>query len=151
MKLLFYSVLFSVVYTTLIVYGADYSIGSPTAEEQLMLSYINRCRANPTEEGKIIANTTDPDVTGSLTYFHVNLTAFKIAMAAYSPQPPLAFNWKLILAARNHSNYMQINQVQDHYETSTNGGFTGTDPGARITAQGYTWWSYGENVSFQKL
>lgn len=128
-------------------YGAVYSIGEPTAEEQLMLSYINRCRADPAEEGRIIANTTDRDVRLAIDGYQVDLNAFKAAMAAYSPTAPVAFNWKLILAARNHSNYVEINKVQEHNEVSTNAGYTGTTPGGRITYQGYPWAYYSENVS----
>src|SRR5215471_15099494 len=50
----------------------QYSIGQPTDEEQLYLEYINRCRANPTAEGVLLANTTDPDVLSAYSFFSVN-------------------------------------------------------------------------------
>ena len=48
-----------------------YSIGQPTAEEQLYLEYINRSRANPPAEGARLAATTDPDVLGAYSLLSV--------------------------------------------------------------------------------
>ena len=49
-----------------------YSIGQPTDEEQLYLEFLNRMRANPTEEGQRLATTTDADVLSAYTFFQVD-------------------------------------------------------------------------------
>ena len=117
-----------------------YSIGSPTDEEQLYLEYINRARANPPAEGLILATTTDPDVLAAYAYFGVDTNLMQSQFNAITSSPPVAMNGQLMAAARGHSQDMFVNQDQGH---------TGTDgsiPGDRITAQGYNWYTYGENV-----
>ncbi|PYJ93302.1 MAG: hypothetical protein DME23_26290 [Verrucomicrobia bacterium] len=118
-----------------------YSIGDPTDEEQLYLEYINRSRADPPAEGVRLANTTDPDVLSAYTYFMVNLTLMQNEFATNPPVPPLAFNSKLIDAARWHSGDMFTNMYQAHNQT--NAGVV-RDPGDRINYEGYTWNTYGE-------
>ncbi|PYJ85499.1 MAG: hypothetical protein DME22_08945, partial [Verrucomicrobia bacterium] len=120
-----------------------YSIGDPTDEEQLYLEYINRSRADPPAEGVRLANTTDPDVLSAYTYFMVNLTLMQNEFATNPPVPPLAFNSKLIDAARWHSGDMFTNMYQAHNQT--NAGVV-RDPGDRINYEGYTWNTYGENI-----
>ena len=120
-----------------------YSIGDPTDEEQLYLEYINRSRADPTAEGVRLANTTDPDVLSAYTYFGVDLTLMQNEFATNPPVPPLAFNPKLIDAARWHSGDMFTNMYQAHNQT--NAGVV-RDPGDRINYEGYTWNTYGENI-----
>ncbi len=117
-----------------------YSIGNPTDEEQLYLELINRARANPTNEAQRLRNITDPDVLAAYGYFGVDLNLMVSQISAYAPAPPLAMNAKLTAAARLHSGDMLTNNFQGHY------GSNGRDPGARITAQGYVWSTYGENV-----
>jgi hypothetical protein len=117
-----------------------YSIGNPTAEEQLYLEYINRARANPAAEGVRLSNTNDPDVIGAIQQFGVNLALFQVQMDAIPPSPPLAFNGKMIAAAREHAQDMLTNAFQDHPGTD------GSDPGSRLVDQGYNWSAYGENV-----
>ena len=120
-----------------------YSIGQPTDEEQLYLEYLNRMRANPTAEGQRLATTTDPNVLSAYTFFNVDLTLLQSEFDTNPPAPPLAFNGQLIAAARWHSGDMFTNMYQAHYQTN---GTTVLDPGQRITANGYTWTTYGENV-----
>jgi hypothetical protein len=117
-----------------------YSIGQPTDEEQLYLEYLNRMRANPTAEGRILANTTNPGVLASYSYFNVDLTLMQSEFSTNPPVPPLAMNADLMAAARLHSGDMFTNIYQGHT------GSDGTNPGQRITAQGYNWSEYGENV-----
>jgi hypothetical protein len=120
--------------------GTPYSIGSPTDEEQLYLEYINRARANPPAEGVRLATTTDASVLAAYTYFGVNTSLLQTQLNAVAAAPPVAMNTQLLAAARVHSQDMFVNAYQGH---------TGTDassPGDRITAQGYTWSTYGENV-----
>ena len=49
---------------------------------------------------------------------------------------------KLDRAAQKHSVY------QNEIQTMTHTGRGGTDPGQRITAEGYVWRTYGENVAY---
>lgn len=123
--------------------GTLYSIGEPTDEEQLYLEYINRARANPPAEGAILANTTDPDVLSAYGSFGVDLLLMQSQFAAIAAAPPVAMNAQLMAAARGHSSHMLTHIYQGHYETN---GTIILDPGDRITAQGYSWSTYGENV-----
>jgi hypothetical protein len=117
-----------------------YSIGSPTDEEQLYLEYINRARANPPHEGWILATTTDPYVLAAYAYFGVDTNLMQSQFNAITSSPPVAMNGQLMAAARVHSQDMFVNQYQDHTGTD------GSSPGDRITAQGYNWYTYGENI-----
>ncbi len=119
-----------------------YSHGNPTAEEQYLLELINRARANPTAEGEMLASVTDPAILSAYAYFNVDKNALKPAFAAYPVRPPLAFNSKLITAARLHSQDMSTNNFQGH------NGSNGSTFDQRINAQGYVnWTGAGENVS----
>jgi uncharacterized protein YkwD len=120
--------------------ATPYSIGQPTDEEQQYLEYLNRARSNPPAEGAILAATTDPNVLAAYNYFMVNLTEMQSQFDAITASPPLAMNAELTTAARIHSGDMFTNAYQGHIGTD------GTDPGDRITAQGYVWDTYGENV-----
>lgn len=117
-----------------------YSIGEPTDEEQLYLEYINRARANPPAEGARLAITTDPDVLAQYSVWGVDLGLMQTQFDAIAPAPPVAMNAQLMTAARLHSQDMFTNMYQGHVGTD------GSDPGQRITAQGYNWYTYGENV-----
>jgi len=120
-----------------------YSIGQPTDEEQLYVEYVNRMRANPTAEGQRLAMTTDPNVLSAYSYFGVDLSLMQSEFSTNSAVPPLAMNANLIAAARWHSGDMYTNVYQGHNQTN---GSTVMNPGARITANGYTWNTWGENV-----
>jgi hypothetical protein len=117
-----------------------YSIGAPTDEEQQYLEYLNRARANPPAEGVILATTTDPDILAAYSYFGVDLVLMQTQFNAIATSPPLAMNAQLTAAARSHSVDMFTNQFQSHTGTD------GSNPGTRISAQGYNWQTYGENI-----
>ncbi len=117
-----------------------YSIGEPTADEQLYLELINRARANPAGEGLRLAATSDPDVLNALDYWKVDLGLFQLQMQALPAAPPLAFNAKLLASARPHSADMLTHAYQDHT------GSDGSTPGMRMSAQGYASSSWAENV-----
>jgi hypothetical protein len=117
-----------------------WSIGQPTDEEQLYLEYINRSRANPPAEGIRLAFTTDPAVRAAYDYFGVDTNLLISQFNAISPVPPLAMNAQLVAAARWQSGDMFTNEYQGHYQTN------GMGPGERMTAMGYNWITYGENV-----
>jgi len=117
-----------------------YSIGDPTGEEQFYLELVNRARANPNAEAQIFRNTADPDVLSAYNYFNVDLDLMVSQFASLPPAPPLSMNAKLLAAARLHSLDMFTNGFQGHT------GSDGRSPGARITAQAYSWSTYGECV-----
>jgi uncharacterized protein YkwD len=52
----------------------------------------------------------------------------------------LTLNQALINAAQKHSEWMNQNKVLNHFAN-------GNGPGDRITAEGYKWVSYGENIA----
>ncbi len=119
---------------------ALYSIGQPTDEEQLYLEYINRARADPAAEGTRLRTTTDPDVLSAYNSFGVDLDLMESQFAAIAPAAPLAMNAQLTAAARLHSEDMFTNEFQQHI------GSDGSSPGQRVTAQGYSWITVGENI-----
>lgn len=59
----------------------------------------------------------------------------------YPPVPPLTWNKQLESAATSHANYMNDNKTLSH---TGNGG---SNPGDRITATGYKWSYYAENIA----
>lgn len=54
---------------------------------------------------------------------------------------PVVFDARLANAAQNHANDMQ---AQDYFSHT---GRNGSSPGDRITAAGYNWRTYGENIA----
>ncbi len=138
-----------------------YSIGDPTALEQYNLELINRSRADALAEAdRLIALASpggDPDIISAVTFFKIKppdiRTQYEWAInngyIAASAQP-LAFNAKLIEAARLHTADMLLNNFQGH-TTSANPPPEATYPagatlGTRVTASGYGWSSLGESV-----
>ena len=121
---------------------ALYSHGDPTNDEQYILECVNRARANPTAEGIRLATTTDTRVTSAYTYWGIDLNKLKQQFAGYPVRPPMAFNAKLIVAARRHCNDMKAKNYQGHT------GSDGSDPGKRISDAGYAaGGGWGENVA----
>ncbi len=117
-----------------------YSIGEPTDEEQLYLEYVNRARANPPAEGLRLAFSDDAQVRSAIDFFTVNTNALVLAFNAIVPAPPIAFNERLIAAARGHSRDMFTNAFQGHV------GSDGRDLGRRLNAAGYAYSTFAENV-----
>lgn len=64
--------------------------------------------------------------------------------------PTVERNSLIDTAARGHSSYLARHNLTGHYQNQTQyaAGFTGGDPGSRITAAGYPWTSYSEVISF---
>lgn len=92
-----------------------YSIGDPTALEQQMLEVTNRARADAMAEAIRLRKTNDPDVLSAVTFFEVDFD-FMEGQFAELPRhlPPLAFNARLLEAARLHSLDMLQNDFQGH-------------------------------------
>lgn len=104
--------------------------GDPTAAEQLVLEIINRARANPPAEASRLA------IAGGITEGMSAADATDVGV-----RPPLAMNVQLLAAARAHSQDMHARTFFAHTNPS------GDDPGERITAAGYAWSQYGENIA----
>lgn len=109
-----------------------YDSGDPTPEEQLVLEYINRARADPWAEGVRLRNDANylwenlPNATGP---------------SAVKVRPPLAMNKALLLSARFHNDDMYNNSFfghQDMYYGSIS---------RRLLAFGYRYWDWGENIA----
>lgn len=106
----------------------------PTAEETLMLEFINRCRADPPADAQRIAPPGAEPRLPSATA--IDFPMFRREMAAIRPAPPLVFDLRLLDAARKHAHYMILNS-QGHDEQAGRPGFTGADPSARVRAAGW--------------
>jgi hypothetical protein len=110
-----------------------YNSGSPTAEEQLVLEYINRARANPVAEGQRLGI----DITEGLQDDPQN--------GCYGPEyvgvrPPLAMNPDLLAVAEAHSEDMYNQNYFSHTDPN------GTTAFQRIENSGYNYISAGENI-----
>ena len=122
--------------------GTLYSIGSPTAKEQLYVELINRARLNPPAEGIRLDGyyNTQTDIFAAYDEFGVDRTMMKSEFYAIAAAQPLSISAKLTTAARLHSQY----QIDSDQQTHTGSGSTTT--GQRVTAAGYSWSTVGENV-----
>jgi hypothetical protein len=120
-----------------------YDHGDPTAEEQYELELINRARANPTAEGLLLYNTTDPYLVQNRSFWgSPTKDQVKSDFSHYAAQQPLAFNKDIIAAARIHSQDMLDHNYQEHTSPIDN-----SDPFSRMQAQGYTGYDVaGENI-----
>ena len=105
---------------------ALYDSGDPTPEEQLVLEYINRARADPLAEGQrlgidIHEGLQNPNLVG--------------------PRPPLAMNKILLSIAHAHSVDMYNLNYFAHNDLN------GTNPFDRMTHAGYNFWQASENIA----
>ena len=117
----------------------QFSHGEPTALEQQMLEFVNRARMNPAAEGVILnaVNTWySVDARARKPSFFANLVG---EFATYPAVAPLAFNAKLLLSARAHSQDMVTRNFFSHVNPD------GLDPTARGAAAGYDT-GVGENI-----
>lgn len=123
--------------------------GEPTADEVLMLEFINRARADAAAEAQRLAATTDPDVLSAVNYFGTDRTLMisQFATLTQSTQP-LAINARLLAASRLHSQDMLANVFQGHYSSSSPPppNMASDSLGTRLSRQGYSYSTAGENV-----
>ena len=125
--------------TVAVAQQTQYSHGDPTSLEQQMLELVNRARMNPNQEGTILDSVNtwySVDARARKPSFFANLRG---EFAAYPAVAPLAFNAKLMQAARAHSQDMITRNFFGHVNPS------GQDPTARGTAAGYDV-GVGENI-----
>lgn len=123
-----------------------YSIGEPMDEEQHYLEFINRTRIDPVGESHWLTNVTDPDVLSAYNQFKVDLSVFIADTSVLPPVPPLAFEPRLIQAARGHSQWMLDAGLQSHDEINPDNGQVLNTSGQRVTAAGYIWTTVGESI-----
>ncbi len=114
---------------------------TPSAEEQLLLEWINRFRLDPDGEAARLTGAGAPaGVQGALTYFGVSVSALQTQLAALSAVAPLAWNGNLADAADGHNQAMIDADQQTHQAPGE------PDLGQRATNAGYVWNGLGENV-----
>jgi hypothetical protein len=121
---------------------------APTDAEQYMLELINRARANPAAEGQrlLALAQTDPVIHQATAGWDLGL--FSRTISSYAPEPPLAFNPRLIDAALAEDASMLARNSQQH----SPGGFL-NNPAVAVDTDGQAyyptgagWWSTGENI-----
>lgn len=121
----------------------------PTNEEQYMLQLINRARANPPAEAARIVALTRTDSTLQSATAGLDLSAFVQQASSVPSLPPLAFNTRLIAAARDHDATILAQNDQVHapsgFLVSGAGGLVAGD-GQVYYPTGQSSWSTGENV-----
>ena len=121
----------------------------PTNEEQYMLQLINRARANPPAEVSRIVALTQTDPTLKAATAGLDLSAFVQQASSVPSMPPLAFNTRLIAAARDHDATILAQNNQVHapsgFLVSGAGGLVAGD-GQVYYPTGQSSWSTGENV-----
>ena len=120
----------------------------PTADEQYILTLINQVRANPAAAAETFVARAQSDPVLRLATADEDLNAFARTLAGYAPEPPLAFNTRLIEAARDHDAAMLAANSQFHAPS----GYL-TDPAVARAADGQAyyptgtnWWATGENI-----
>lgn len=106
------------------------------------------CQKN--ESDLKVSPETETPSTGTITVNNATLLQLVNAVrqsgcnCGSTVMPPVrAVTWnnQLATAAFNHSNDMYSNDYFSHT------GLNGSNPGDRITAAGYTWRAYGENIA----
>ncbi len=125
------------------------SVGvAPSDAEQFMLELVNRARSDPAAEGRRLVALAQSDPLIRAASAGWDLNAFTRAISAYAPMPPLAFNPRLIEAARAQDVSMLRMNSQRHAPA----GFL-TDPRVAVAADGQGYydvtnasWSTGENI-----
>ena len=98
----------------------------PSGEEQAFVWLMNRARQNPSAEGVFLANTGDAGVDWAIDSFNVNTALMQAEFAGYAPAAPAAFDRRLYLAAKAHSDDLIARDAQDH-----------ANQFQRITAEGF--------------
>jgi hypothetical protein len=104
----------------------------PDANEQQLMWLMNRARSNPTVEGIWLATIYDQYITytpgcsqmtedidfcyiaGALDHWNVDLDLLQIEFAGYDTKPPAAFDVRLYLAAKTHSEFLIRIDGQNH-------------------------------------
>ena len=113
-----------------------------------MIELVNRARANPPAEAQRLLSLSQTDPVLKLSTQGWDLSKFQQVLSAYSAEPPLAFNTRLIEAARDHSTAMLATNLQYH----SPGGFLNNSrvakayDGQAYYPTGTSGWATGENI-----
>lgn len=120
----------------------------PTAEEQYMLQLVNRARSDPSAEARRLLGLARHDEAIRPMLRLANLPAFARIMTRTHPLPPLAFNPRLIEAARDQDAAMLVNNDQKHSLAGylTDARVSQADDGQAYFPVGAAGWALGENL-----
>lgn len=119
---------------------------NPTGLEQELFQLINRFRADPQGElTRILSSASPPSssnalIQSQLDYWGVRGDLLRSQWANLTPVPPLAWSEPLYNAAQSHNQAMFRHDRQQHKLPGE------LSPGARLTAEGYDWALWGENI-----
>ena len=126
------------------------SVVEPSADEQYMLQLVNRARANPQAEGQRLAALAQSDPILREAMKTGDLAAFLAQIDARPAAAPLAFNTRLIAAARDHDADMVAANAQYH---SASGALVRPSNPADLAPDGQPYypvgnssWSSAENI-----
>jgi len=121
-----------------------YSIGAPSAEEQLSLELINRARMNPGAEGVLLQAQAQSEVSilAEIDDIGTNLGQMVTEMGNLAiPKQPLSFNENLNSIALIHNQNMLASDEQTHFPENNGKYFKN-----RMDANGYIWSAAAENI-----
>ncbi|MGA1842268.1 MAG: hypothetical protein ACMUIU_16735 [bacterium] len=99
----------------------------PDENEQQMVWLMNKARSDPPGEGIWLTTTNHPDIAFARSFFKVDVNLLENEFTAYSAKPPTAFDVRLYLAAREHSEDLIRRDAQDHnnqFDLITSQGFS---------------------------
>ena len=121
---------------------------APTLLDQYMLELVNRTRANPTAEGQRLLTLAQTDPLLHQATANWNLNTFYQLISSYAPEPPLAFNPRLIDAANAETGAMLTLNAQKHAPSGylTNPGVATDTDGQAYLSVGTGSWATGENI-----
>ena len=117
-----------------------------SATEQYLLELTNEARMDPMASAARYVSSYAPltarqaNIQNAFNFFHVDGAALLAAYQALTPVQPLAWNEALAGGARLHNTAMIAADLQTHQAPGE------PDLAARITADGYTYSTAGENV-----
>jgi len=97
--------------------------------------------SGPAGPGLAPPTTTLPGPTPPGSVDNVTFASLLNNVRIANSAAPVAFDARLASAAQNHANDM----LAQNYFSHT--GLNGSSPGDRITAAGYNWRTYGENIA----
>ena len=116
-----------------VVAQSQYSIGSPTNEQQYMLELINRARADGAAEAARLQGTDNPPFSGGLQEGPPSIGGE--AWTISNTNQPLSWNPQLFNAAQGHAT--NLNNNDQFFLGGSPHTFGGTTPQQRIAAAGY--------------
>ena len=121
---------------------------APTDAEQYMLELINRARANPAAEGQRLLALARSNPLIEQATAGENLNLFYQTISGYAPEPPLAFNPRLIDAALAEDRSMLAKNAQQHSPAGflNNSSVADDTDGQAYYPTGTGSWATGENI-----